>query len=93
MPIFRCLVRGENFPFLFDGAWRTQGFYTTRYVEAANEYDAEDVALEALQSEDALQRDPSTPGLEAAQVYFEKIEEVSQAGANAGFTFFDEDKR
>ncbi len=92
MPIFRCLVRGEHFPCLIDGVWRTQGFYTTRYVEAATEYDAEDVALEAMQDERALQRDPSTPGLEAAQVYFEEIEEVAQAGENAGFTFFDEDK-
>jgi hypothetical protein len=93
MPIFRCLIRGENFPFLVDDAWRSMGFYTTRYVEAADEYDAEELGLEALQGDETLQRDPSTPGLEAAQVKFEKIEEVSQAGGNAGFTFFDEGKR
>lgn len=92
MPIFRCKIRGEHFPFLVDGAWRTMGFYTTRYVEAASEYDAEDVGLEALQDEEALQRDPSTPGLEAAQVYFEEIEEVAQAGAAEGFTLFDKEK-
>jgi len=93
MPIFRCLVRGENFPFEIDGEWRTQGFLTTRYVEAANEYEAEEAALEAMQSEETLQRDEDTPGLEHAQVYFEEVEEVQKAGDDVGFTFYDEDAK
>jgi hypothetical protein len=93
MAIFRCFIRGENFPFMMDGAWKSVGFYTTRFVEAPSAEAAEEVALLMLQGDQALARDPSTPGLERAQIFFDEIEEVSEAGVpNAGFTFFNEDE-
>jgi hypothetical protein len=91
MPIFRCLVRGERFPFMIDGAWKTIGFYTTRFVEADSPGAAEMVTLDLLQGEEALQREETAPGLEHAHVFFEEIEEVSEAGLNSGFIFFDEE--
>jgi hypothetical protein len=72
-------------------AWKSMGFYATRFVEAPSAQEAEMKVLGDLQNEGALARDPSTPGLQDARVFFEEIEEVPQATAsNTGFTFFDE---
>jgi hypothetical protein len=91
MAIFRCVIRGEQFPFLVNNAWTSKGFYTTRYVEAPSADDAEMIALDMLRDDPALQRDPSTPGLDKAQVFFDEIEQVSERGANTGFIFFEDD--
>lgn len=93
MPIFRCLMRGESFPFSVDGAWKTMGFYATRFVNAASADEAETAALNLLKEDSALIRDPNTPGLEHARIFFDEIEEVAAASApNAGFVFFDEEE-
>jgi hypothetical protein len=92
MTIFRCLIRGESFPFMINGAWKAMGFYTTRFVEAATNEEAEMTALHLMQQEDALKREPGTTGLEGARLFFEEIEEVEGAkNPNAGFTFFEEE--
>ena len=92
MPLFRCLMRGENFPFDVDGAWKSVGFYATRFVDAASAEEAEAAALGLLKADPALARESSTPGLEHARVVFEEIEEVAAVtGPNAGFTFFEEE--
>ncbi len=91
MPWFRCFIRGENFPLELDGKRQATGFYTTRYVEAADEGDAELKAVNVLRDDPALKVPPGTPGVEHAMVYVEEIELVDGPSApNAGFTFFVE---
>lgn len=90
MAIYRCFIRGENFPFLIDGAWKQLGFHTTRFVEASSAEDAESAALAALKGDDVLRRDPGTPGMEHACAFFEDIVEVAEVnGPNSGFTLFE----
>ena len=90
MLIFRCLMRGENFPGVLLGKVDPVGFYATRYVEAASAEDAELAALALLRDDQTLSV-PAQARTENAQVFFEEIEELStgdEQGANAGFTFF-----
>ena len=51
---FRVLVRGENFLLESEGAVKRFGFYTTRFVEAPNEAEAERLAIAALRQDDRL---------------------------------------
>ena len=51
---FRVLVRGENFLLESEGAVKRFGFYTTRFVEAPNETEAERLAIETLRQDDRL---------------------------------------
>jgi len=96
VPIFRCLILGENFPTLNDDGIRELiGFYATRYVESENRDDAEQDALNELRQDEWLQglkgiRIPEDP---EARVFFEEIVEVSSIGdVGSGFTFFPMDE-
>ncbi len=94
MGLFRCFVRGENFPGQVIGQKGLYGFYTTRFVEADNCDEAELAALEILRSEPGLQisseelkkKEPQ------AKVYFEEINEVDASTdqlPNKGATWFE----
>jgi hypothetical protein len=90
MALFRCFILGENFPGALLGKAEPVGFYTTRFVEASSESEAETLALDALRSEDAFNL-PADVRSEDAKVYFESIEEVpgdTDRVPGSGFTFF-----
>lgn len=93
MPWYRCLVRGENFP--FEGkpgsGVRPHGFYATRCVEADTAEAAEIVALELLRSEDAFAPPAGDARSKDARVYFEKIEEVNGPQTQGGASWFPMD--
>ena len=93
MPLFRCMIRGENFPGQLIGQKGLVGFYTTRFVEADNAEEAELAGLEVLRtdpdleirSEKLRQQEP------LAKVYFEEIVEVAEDTdrvPNEGATWF-----
>ena len=90
MPLFRCMIRGENFPGRILGQEDAIGFYTTRFVEADSAPEAEVFAVELLRSDDAL----IVPGKYKtidAKIYLEIIDEVppeTERKPNKGFTFF-----
>ena len=91
MPVFRCLIRGENFPGSLAGESALVGFYTTRFIEASSASEAELAALERLRGEPEFQLVRPEDRMENAQVYFEQIEEVPVQvgrGPGKGFTFF-----
>jgi len=91
MPIYRCLILGENFPVLDDRGRSLIGFYTTRYTEAVDEREAESQALAELRQDDWLQslKEPVVPEDPEARVVFEEIVEVEGTGSGgSGFTFF-----
>ena len=90
MPVFRCSIRGENFPGELIGLTSAVGFRATRFVDARSAADAEQLAVTALRQDAALTVS-SEPRVKNAKVYFESIEEVpaeTERVPNAGFTFF-----
>ena len=93
MPWYRCLVRGENFP--FEGKPGSgvipHGFYATRWVEADTAEPAEMAALSLLRSEEAFATPSGHAVSKDARVYFEKIEEVSGPQTQGGASWFPMD--
>ena len=94
MPLFRCMIRGENFPGQVIRQRGLVGFYTTRFVEAENAEEAEFAGLEMLRadpgfeirSEKLRQQEPQ------AKVFFEEIVEVApdtDQVPNKGATWFN----
>jgi hypothetical protein len=95
MPLFRCLIRGENFPGELIGLTAAVGFHATRFVDAASATEAEQIAVAALRQDAALTV-TSEPRVKNAKVHFESIEEVpveTERAPNTGFTFFTMDKK
>ena len=93
MPLFRCLIRGENFPSIV-GTEGLAGFYTTRWVEALSTEEAEQVGLEALRGEVEFSEDQKRNAPDA-KVYFEEIAEVPEDTPrvpNKGATWFPMDE-
>jgi hypothetical protein len=90
MPLFRCSIRGENFPGELIGLTTAVGFHATRFVDAQSVADAEQIAVAALRQDAALTV-IAEPRVKNAKVYFESIEEVpaeTERAPNEGFTFF-----
>ena len=90
MALFRCDIRGEDFPGLIIGESRPVGFYTTRFVEADSMDAAKAKALEVLKGDEALNISPKARSTDA-KIYFENIVAVpadTETIPNCGFTFF-----
>lgn len=90
MPVFRCFVRGNNFPGKLIGRKQPVGFYTTRFVDAASPEEAEMLVVELLRNDPDLVVAPKYRTKDA-KVYFENIDEVpaeTERKPNKGFTFF-----
>jgi hypothetical protein len=94
-PLFRCLIRGENFPGELIGLTAAVGFHATRFVEAESAKQAEQIAVAALR-EDAALTVTVEPRVKNAKVYFDSIEEVpadTPRMPDTGFTFFIMDNK
>lgn len=90
MPLFRCSIRGENFPGELIGLTVAVGFHATRFVDAESATEAESIAVAALRQDAALTV-TAEPRVKNAKVYFESIDEVpaeTERAPNTGFTFF-----
>jgi hypothetical protein len=90
MPLFRCLIRGENFPGELIGQSAAIGFHATRFVDAGSAAEAEQIAVAALRQEAALTVTVE-PKVKNARVHFESIVEVpadTDRAPNSGFSFF-----
>jgi hypothetical protein len=93
MPLFRCFIRGENFPGELLGQSSAIGFHATRFVDAGSAAEAEQIAVVALRQEAALTV-TMEPKVKNARVYFESIVEVPADTArvpNTGFSFYSMD--
>ena len=92
MPLFRCLIRGNNFPGALIGEDKPIGFYTTRYVEASSSSEAENLVVDLLRKDESLAISPALR-VKNAKVFVEEILEVAlntERTPNNGFTFFIE---
>lgn len=90
MSLYRCFIRGENFPGELIGLTTAVGFHATRFVDAASAEEAEGIAVAALRQDAALTV-TAEPRVKNAKVYFESIEEVpadTERVPDEGFTFF-----
>jgi hypothetical protein len=90
MPLFRCSIRGENFPGELIGLTTAVGFHATRFVDAQSKVEAEQIAVAALRQDAALTV-TSEPRVKNAKVYFEIIEEIpagTERVPNEGYSFF-----
>jgi len=94
MALFRCSIRGENFPGEMIRMKGLVGFYTTRWIEADSAEHAEMSALELLRTEPTFQiKSPKLREQSKAKVYFEEILEVAsdtpRVPPNKGATWFE----
>ena len=94
MALFRCLIRGENFPGQIIGLKGLIGFYTTRFIEAADTEEAELAGLEMLRADPDLQikSEKLKQQEPLAKVYFEEIIQVvedTERKPNRGATWFE----
>src|SRR3546814_8747667 len=78
MPLFRCIICGENFPGTLLGQEELVGFYTTRFVEADSPEQAEIMAIELLRNDPSLDVS-SEHRTQSAKVFFEDIDEVPRS--------------
>lgn len=88
---FRCFIRGENFPAIADDSDRLAGFFTTRFVEADNDDDAEARGLETLLADPWFASMRGNSAIGRATVSIQEIDEVMADSVPAqppGFTFF-----
>ncbi len=95
MKKYRVFIRGENFLIDLDGVEQKVGFYTTRFVEARGEEEAENAAIDLLRSDPKLVRGVRNQRDDTPMMYAEEIEEVESFGdflvPGRGFTFFPEE--
>jgi hypothetical protein len=92
MKKFRVFMRGENFLLKEEGAVKRCGFYTTRFVEALDEDQAEQNAVELVRKEDQLRdavwNDQSDPPM----IFVQEIDEISTfEGQGAEYSFYEDD--
>lgn len=95
MAWFRLFACGENFPVVLDGKVEIVGFYTTRYVEAPTQSEAEALASELLFEDEDLQPPPGDWSDVQSSIVFEEVEQVAEpVDIDDNFSFFpmDEDE-
>jgi hypothetical protein len=92
VPFFQCLLRGENFPGALLGLAHNVGFFTTRWVEADSEDEAELACLDSLRRDPIFELPAGHPRPPEAKVYVEEITEVPELQQNggSGATWFEE---
>jgi hypothetical protein len=92
MPIFRVALEGRNFWLVVNGAIKRLGFNTTRFVQAADESQAESRALDQLRSDPKL-HNTHNDRTDPPEVFIEDIEEVDAAEkVPGGYAFFPDEK-
>ena len=92
MKKFRVFVRGENFHLKEEGSVKRFGFYTTRFVEALDEDQAEQTAVELVRSEDQLREAVCNDQSDPPMIFVEEIDQISTFEAQrSGFTLYEDD--
>ena len=93
MKKYRVLIEGKNFLVKIESKIELHGFFTTRFIEARHETEAEKIALDLIRDElkDVVLNERSDPPM----MYIDKIDELISFGDNlvpgAGFTWFLEE--
>jgi len=94
MPHFRVQLKGLNFWLKMDGKTRRVGFYTTRFVDAVDEDQAETKSVHLLSDDRRLHGALNEPG-DPPEIIIEEIDEVDAdqvAPVLQGYSFFDDER-
>ena len=91
---YRVVLEGRNFVLDFDGVRARHGFFTTRYVQARDEKEAELKAVELIREDTELVGAVKNQQADPPMIYLDEIEELpSLEGVNApgsGYSFYVE---
>jgi hypothetical protein len=89
---YKVLVHGDNFLFSLEGKALKFGFYTTRFVEALNEEDAEEKAIALLGDDSSLRSCVLNEQTDSPLMFAEEIVEVKSFDGfetpGTGFSFY-----
>lgn len=91
MPHYRVLVRGRNFWLRHDTGPECVGFYTTRFVQAASEIEAESAAVELIKQDPKLGRSVLNERADPPIMFVEDVDEVEVEDVphvTPGFAFY-----
>ena len=88
MNVYRVLLNGENFLMTYSGQTKRMGFFTTRFVEATNEAEAETVAVSLLRQDENLRGNVLNTADDPPMIYVDEVEQVNGLQQAQGFTFF-----
>ena len=98
MSYFQVLLKGENFFVEFDGEEELLGFFTTRWVKANDEEDAELKAVDLIKNDQHLHNITRTTegDLPSPMIYLNNICSVNwftyfRRNPGAGYSFFPMD--
>jgi len=93
MAWFRLFACGEDFPVIIDGHVEIVGFYTTRYIEAPTQGEAEALCSELLFEDEDLKPPPGDWSDLESRIVFEEVEQVAQPlDIVNNFSFFPMDE-
>lgn len=92
---YKVFVRGENFLLKLDGKAGKVGFYTTRFVEARNDHEAEENAISALRNDPTLRQGVLNEKSDAPMLFAEEIVELDSFDGltlpGTGLSFYADD--
>ena len=94
MSKYRVLINGQNLLLNLDGSPRKLGFYTTRFVDARNPEEAEDVAVELIREDAALKGNVLNGRDDPPMLYADEVEEIGVSddddSLGTGFSWYAE---
>ena len=92
---YKVIVRGENFLLKLDGKAGKVGFYTTRFIEALNDHEAEETAISGLRDDPTLRQVVLNEKSDAPMLFAEEIVELNSFDGltlpGTGFSFYTGD--
>jgi hypothetical protein len=93
MAWFRLFACGEDFPVIIDNNVEVVGFYTTRYIEAPTQGEAEALCSELLFDDEDLQPPPGDWSDIQPRIMFEEVQQVAEpVDIDDNFSFFPMDE-
>ena len=96
MKKYRVFVCGQNFLLNLDGKAKKVGFYTTRFVEANDDHQAEENAISTLRNDPTLREGVLNEKSDAPTLYVEEISELESFEGltlpGTGFSFYTGDE-
>jgi hypothetical protein len=92
MKKYKVFVRGQNFLLNLDGKAEKVGFYTTRFVEAKDDQEAEENAISTVRNEPTLREGVLNEKSDAPMLFVEEIAELDSFDGltlpGTGFSFY-----
>lgn len=95
MKNYRVVLEGKNFLLDLDGTVQKHGFFTTRYVQASDEEEAELNAVDLVRNDDQLLTAVKNEKTDPPMIYLDEIEELDSFEGikvlGAGYSFYTDD--